>query len=275
MKLYLAGADRSYQHLLGLDNLAFLTSYFYLRKNNSFWELVDMCNKNNIPVMLDCGAWSALNQDVILDNKEYIDFCQQHINKFRPIVSLDVIGNHRETKVNFDELAADGIKSIPTFHIGSPFEYLDYYVSQTDYIGLGGIAAKTNEKQTYSWLRYIFDKCPGCKFHGFGVTNPKLLQSFDWHSVDGTTWITGALRYGRIMYNRGDGTFKWIHVQNQKQLEENWHLIGEDIQRGWDLRNGRTEYYEQVSMRYNAKSLIDLVDYCSKNKRKDGQLFLL
>lgn len=275
MRVYLAGVGGYAKYLIGLPNLRFLVSYFYLRdKKSSDWQSVNLALDSGIPLMLDCGAWSAMTKNQVIDNQEYIKFCQEHRDKFEVIVSLDVIGNWQETKRNHDEMKQAGLNGLTTFHLGSPFENLNHLLETENYIGIGGIAGKGNQVTTQNWVKYINSLNSNCKFHGFGVTTPELLKLYDWYSVDGTTWMTGAARYGRIMYH-SEGHIKWIKISDQKDLEANWHLIGEDIKEGWTLEGGRTKEYERVSLRYNAKSLLGLVDYCSKNKKLDKQGFLL
>jgi len=274
MLLYLAGADGYYKHLEGLPNLRFLVSYFYL-KDNKGWDLVEWANNKSYPVILDCGAWSAFNKKITLDNKDYIDFCLKYQDKFFDIVALDVINNHQATMSNYLEIYNAGlIDSIPTFHFGTPFEELDKLTKMTNYIGLGGIAQKGRQIKINKWLDYVFTNYPDVKFHGFGATTPELLCRYNWHSIDGTTWMTAAVRYGRIMVNLGNGKIKWIKVQSQSQLTKHWDLVKE-IELGWSLKNGRTDRYEEVSTRFNAKSLIEIVDYCTKNKVNNNQLYLL
>ena len=274
IKLYLAGADSYFKFLDGLSNLAFLVSYYYLAKKSD-WAIVDYANNNNLPIMLDCGAWTAMNKKEVINNRDFIDFCLKYGNRFNHIVSLDVIGNPTETRKNYLEILEAGINSIPTFHFGSNFSELKFLASKTDYIGLGGIATKGNQVKVKSWLNFIFKNYPNLRFHGFGITTPELLKYYNWHSVDGTTWMTAAVRYGRIMVNLGNGKFKWIAISDQNELKENWHLIKDDMVLGWSLENGRTDKYEEVSTRYNAKSLIELVSYCSQNKKKNYQEYLL
>jgi hypothetical protein len=275
VRLYLAGVGNYAKYLFGLDNLRFLVSYFYLAQNKD-WDVVDFALDNDIPLMLDSGAWSALTSKQEIDNRLYVEFCKQHKDKFEVIVSLDVIGDWQTTKINHDEMQQAGIDSLPTFHIDSPFDELERLLEQNSYIGIGGIAGKGNQIKTRNWINYVNHLADGHKFHGFGVTTPNLLKLYDWYSVDGTTWMTGAIRYGRIMHHN-EGRLKWIAVNNQRELEKNWHLIGNDIREGWTLENGRTEKYEKVSVRYNAKSLLDLVEYYSRDQQKElaKQDFLL
>lgn len=275
MRLYLAGADGVYQYLDGLDNLAFLVSYYYLKSGGNRWNIVHYANKNKIPLMLDCGAWTAYTKKIEIPVQDYINFCLEFGHHFNTIVSLDVIGNHENTAKNYQMMRDAKIDCIPTFHFSSPYEALDRLIRQTDYVGLGGIATKGGNRVSKEWARYVFATYPNIKFHGFGVTTPALLKAHSWHSVDGTTWMTAAVRYGRIMVNLGNGRFKWIAIQNQEQLEKNWHSIKDDIEEGWSLENGRTKHYERVSLRYNAKSLIDLVKYCTENKINQLQEYLI
>ena len=55
---------------------------------------------------------------------------------------------------------------LPGFHMGEPFWVLEEYLKSTNYIGLGGIAARGEKVGLAKWLDLLFDKYPGTFFMG-------------------------------------------------------------------------------------------------------------
>ena len=170
-----------------------------------------------IGLLIDSGAFSAWTQGKEINLDDYIEFCLQHIDIADAVVNLDVISKDRFsmgtkesaelTLRNQKIMEQAGLSPLPVFHIGEPFEYLEYYINHYDYIGLGGMVGKS--KQTLSsWLDVVFERyiCdergyPKVKVHGFGLTSVSLMVKYPWYSVDSTTWTVNA-RLGRVFVPR-------------------------------------------------------------------------
>jgi hypothetical protein len=80
----------------------------------------------------------------------------------------------------------------------------------TDYIGLGATVGLSTERRRL-FFNKIFSLYPDkIKFHGFGITDSKLIINYPWYSIDSTTaqrWsIFGRLPtpYG-LFYTMGKG----------------------------------------------------------------------
>lgn len=271
MKVYLAGVGSNYKYLENLPHLAFLVSYHYISGNGPDNKAIKYATQNGIPLFLDSGAFSAMTVGAKIDLSTYSLYCDIYGRQFEVIMSLDVIGDADATWKNHSYMRKEGIKSLCTFHLDSDWKYLIQMLeSGDDYIALA-VKGKQGEKER---VRIFLDECfeliqkynPTVKTHGLGLTTPSIIRDYPLTSIDGTTWMTGASQYGRIMYHN-EGAIQWIRVSDQADLEANWHLIGDDICEGWDLKKGRTKQYERVSLRYNAKSLIDLVEYWNARRK--------
>lgn len=259
MRIYLAGVGTNFKYLEGLDNLAFLVSYYYV--NNSDEKTVKYALANNIPLFLDSGAFSAMMSNAIIDLPTYTLYCNIYGSKYEVIASLDVIGDWEQTRKNHLYMKNEGVNSISTFHIDSPYEALIEILQEENYIALGVKGQQGQRKKMHTWLDECFklrDKYnPSCRVHGFGLTTPSVMDKYPFHSIDGTTWMTAAARYGRIIVLK-DKSFTWIHVNNKAQLTKHWELVRDTLKGGWDLEEGRLPGYERVSLRHNAESLIEL-----------------
>lgn len=173
-----------------------------------------------ISLFLDSGAFSALTQKVQINLTEYIAF----IKKYQGIIDvysvLDDITDPEITLANQKTMEEAGLNPVPCFHHGEPFDYLDNYVDNYDYISLGGlVGARTKVLQEWldrCWLRLIEGNgMPKVKVHAFGMTSHQLLWRYPWYSVDSTTWILtarmGSIYVPRMQFGKYDYKLRpWI-----------------------------------------------------------------
>lgn len=134
---------------------------------------------------------------------EYIEFIHKYKNQLLGYVNLDIIYNAEESFENQQYMESNGLRPIPVFHYGEDFKWLEHYVNNYDYIGIGGVAGGITLQQFVQSLgnrafEYISHTNPGIKVHGFAVTSISLMQRFSWYSVDSTTWLKHAA-YGNVM----------------------------------------------------------------------------
>jgi len=209
MRLYLAGADSAGDHELleGIDNLAFLVSYWFVLDGRGM-DTIDWAFDRNLPLFLDSGAFSAMTRGVPLDISEYIDFCLAHHHKFDAIASLDVIGDHEATYRNHCTMIEAGVDSVPTFHVNEPWSALVRLLTGSDYIALGVAGMQQRRTGLARWLVKCFQMRqeirPDCRVHGFALTLSDIMRLFPWESADSTTWLSGR-RFGTVVVSNGKG----------------------------------------------------------------------
>jgi hypothetical protein len=199
MRLYLAGAEGdidTIERLLPLKPRVLL-SYWYIL-NGKAWDCVEYCNKNNVPIFLDSGAYSAMTSNAKLKVNEYIDFCLKEKDRFDVIASLDVIMDWKATEKNHLTMKSAGVVSIPCFHVAEPFDFLKKLTEGNDYIALGVAGNQRRNKAVMQWLIKCHSILKGKKVHGFGLTGFTVMKSFNWFSVDSTTWHVGS-RFGHVL----------------------------------------------------------------------------
>ena len=189
--------------------------------------------ENKVDLFLDSGAFSAWTQGIEINIYEYIEFIKQHKDIIEVYANLDVIAqengaeNKRQsaekTLENQKIMESAGLSPLPVFHLGEPFKYLKYYVSNYEYVGLGGMV-RVPKPTLVPWLNkcfgdFICDKkgIPKVKIHGFGLTSLLLMIEYPWYSVDSTSWVVHS-RLGSICIPRyKDG--KWIYNENS------WNIV--------------------------------------------------
>lgn len=152
--------------------------------------------------VLDCGAFSAMNEGMQVDIDAYIDYClklREHPKPPVDVFALDVIGDWRATEKNFEKMLAAGVKCIPTFHRGSPVAQLDHLASTCEKVAFGGIAGwrgKARVEYVQRMLARVWPK----KVHGFGITATDVLFGAPLHSSDSTSWVVGPVQGNWAIY---------------------------------------------------------------------------
>ncbi len=156
---------------LGVKN--FLVSYFYDKDG----ELIQRI-RDNVPdanIMMDSGAYSAYSLGKPIDVKDYTAFVKLHKHNVNEVISLDVIRDGEGSMKNYDFMVKHGVESIPVYHQGEPMKYLEYYIKNSEYFGLGG-NVQDDQRIFYNYLQTLLDKIPEkTKLHLFGIMNLDLL----------------------------------------------------------------------------------------------------
>lgn len=142
------------------------------------WELARL---NGMEVWLDSGAFSAWKKGKMIDIEAYAAY----IRTYTPEVyfNLDVVGDPKKTAANQRALEKMGLKPVPVFHMGEPFELLKNLASKYDLVGLGGHVGRKSKE----WFNQCFSYGYPIKFHGLGVTRD-IITKYPFHSVDSSWW---------------------------------------------------------------------------------------
>ena len=140
---------------------------------------------------------------------DYAEFIKKNINLIDTYVNVDVIFNAEATwKVQKYMEKWHGLHPLPVFHPKEDFKWLDKYIEEYDYIGIGGLGQDFNKSQYFNFGDKVFSKVcdtpnrlPKVKVHGFAMTSPDLLIRWPFFSVDSTSWVMYG-KYGIILVPR-------------------------------------------------------------------------
>lgn len=154
--------------------------------------------------MSDSGAFSALTKGAKISIERYAEWLLNNRSYIDIAVSLDVIGDHKASSRNFDKLVSLNVKTIPTFHMGSPASALDDCLAQSDFVCFGGLVGKNNVP-IQDWLTACFNRVRDHEqrigrrvyIHGLGVTSVPLLKLFPFYSCDSSSHGSGY-RFGYV-----------------------------------------------------------------------------
>lgn len=161
---------------------------------------------------LDSGAFSACMQSKALNIDEYADFVKRYKDQIHIYANLDDINFGSDPEIakmraeitwrNQQYLESKGLNPIPVFHMHEPWEYLERYVRNYDYIALGGLTSQTRGLDEYFdvvWRDFLSDSQgkPKVKVHAFGMNNQDCILKYPWYSSDSSSWLiqarTGAM----------------------------------------------------------------------------------
>lgn len=165
-------------------------------------KVIDLGIKN---IMVDCGAFTAHTQKIVIDKDELCDYYLS-VKKTYPdvnfeFISLDVIGDKRKGWDSFDnwQYMKAKVSCIPTFHYGDDPKVLAAYAAETDYIAIGGlVTARLSNKNMFKFLNFIFNEYPNHKFHLFGINSFPVTQRYNVFSCDSLSWRSGS-RFGTLI----------------------------------------------------------------------------
>jgi len=194
MKLYFAGSEGREKLIkeVGIKNA--LMSFYTIGKKKNFKA------PEGVNLFLDSGGFSARTAGATINVYEYINFLLK--NKIELYANLDT-KSVEETLDNQQKMEEKGLKPLPVYHyselINEETRYLlDKYCQEHPYVAIGGVVRGIRRKKDrITYLKYCFNIAEqyGTKLHGFGITDPKLLERFKFYSIDSTSWISGS-RYG-------------------------------------------------------------------------------
>lgn len=193
MKFYLGG---------GLNNKVKLRAIDEVRPENiliSYWDVKDTSISDTVSVLgykpcifLDSGAFSAMTKGKEIKVSDYGIFILNNRQDVETYANLDVIYEPEITLYNQKFLEDMGLNPLPVFHVGEEWKWLELYCSKYDYIALGGMvpySSKKKELLKFLYKSFEIAKKHKTRIHGFGCSNTWLMKSFDFYSVDSSSWL--------------------------------------------------------------------------------------
>ena len=220
-------------------------------------------------LFIDCGAYTAFTQGVVIDIDTYVNYINQIIDYVDIVASLDIIGDgvttdtDKKTYENYlylKEHIKCKEKLLPTFHQGDKIEYLIKYLEDTDinYIALGGLVGSARKELCGFFdncYRVITSKRPDIKVHAFGMTSKPILAQYPFSSADSTGWIMTAAN-GSIMS-------KWgiLNVSDkQKSSPNNFYAQPKEVQQEIEKYVKSLGFtMEEISSDYKPRTLVNIM----------------
>lgn len=199
MKIYFAGISSNVKRLNYLKEFGankLMLTYADIRH---YKLQIPRLKNSNFDIFFDSGAFSLWRRGIKINIKDYCEYLKIHeIDKY---IVLDKVGDHKDTMTNQKIMEDMGMKPIPVYHFNSPIENLYEICEAYPYVCLGGTVG-AHSSTRIKFFTQIFEHFPKHKFHGLGLTDPKIIKLFPFYSVDSSTWLIAEKR-GRIFDENG------------------------------------------------------------------------
>lgn len=198
MRLYLAGpistGTQTFRTNSFREAVRLLVSYAYVNPVKPAVPAYGPGVRNVLGWALDSGAFTAYSKGTEIDHERYIKYAKGC--GAEDVFGLDVIGDPDATAANLEKEWAAGLNSIPTIHYGqATAERVAWARSgPTGKIAIGGVARMSFAKRWNHTAR-VFQLAWPCKIHGLGITDPRIIASFPFDSVDSSSWQFAPLAF--------------------------------------------------------------------------------
>lgn len=184
--------------------LNILISYAYI--NNNMIQMARDAQARGLPlrILLDSGAFTAWSTGKQIDLMDYARFVRDAIEQgwVWKYFTLDVIGDHQATRVNYEKLRTLGLDPIPIFTPGTPEPLLEEYFEKSHVVGFGGINAYKGAQRD-GYVNYCMRLAKGRDAHLLGMTKIDPILFHRPYMCDSSSWAAAA-QYGQIsLYIQG------------------------------------------------------------------------
>lgn len=189
------------------------------------WQLF---YNNEVPLLIDSGAFTAWNKGKEISMYQYLRFCKT-LPDDCIFVNLDVIPKTGSSQNDVDICCEksydnyihlkDHLKNVlPVYHYKDHIEWAFKYLEHTDYIGVSP-ANDTEEEVKQLFLNHCFLHLPeGTKTHAFGYSAPAGVYKYPFYSIDSTVWMNAAKFSNVLMYYPNRRIFIQEHISKFTKL---------------------------------------------------------
>lgn len=217
MKIYFAGVSGNKKRLEYLKEFGANGVMLTFADVKSYGQNMRRFKEGGFDILFDSGAFSMWRRGIQIDIKEYCQYLLTNsINKY---IVLDKVGDHAETMKNQKIMEDIGMFPIPVYHLNSPIENLHEICEKYPYVCLGGTVGQPF-KIRVDFFTKAFSHFPFHKFHGLGLTDARIFNSFPFYSIDSTTWLVGD-KAGNILDTSGKQCKAPIELSSKDKFANN------------------------------------------------------
>ena len=222
-------------------------------------------------VFADSGAFSAMTQGVEININKYIEWIKRYNFLIGTYSNLDVIKNEKKTLENQKYMENKGLNPLPCFHVMEDWKYLENYIRDYQYIGLGVAGNQAKREKVMSWLIKCFQIAgQDAVFHGFGLTSWEVMSQLRWYSVDSSSWGSG-FRFGTVpLFDNQRGRFEKAKLGNAAECLRLSRLF-EDLGFNWQDFADRKRNDRAKICAISALSYMKAEQYL---RRKFGEVYI-
>jgi hypothetical protein len=193
-------------------------------------------------LLIDSGAFTAWSKGRPISLDAYAEYLETWRGCWDHAVTLDVIGNGRETAKNTRKLHAKGLPVMPVFTRGDKLREFDAMVQENGYVcvgGLVGLPVPAQKARVKMLQRRAQDQGGG--IHALGIGSVAVLRDAMPYSSDSST-VSGAFQFGKVIYFNGKdvvAVYPNKPADRAKMLRDAKLIRGHGIDLGPLVRAGR------------------------------------
>lgn len=179
------------------DKVPMLISYHYMRD----WpedQIAYLLNNPHIELLLDSGAFSALNAGAEVLLEDYIEFLSTWKDKLFGYMLLDKLGDPQQSAANYDTMLEAGFNPIPIHVRGDDEDRMNYLFERSAYVAMGGFRRPKKGWSSKGYVALKMKWAAGRPVHWLGYTRQDLLPAFRPYSCDSVNVMSGVM-YGLMM----------------------------------------------------------------------------
>lgn len=196
-----------------------LASYAYLRsapKDAVKW-IYDAAENKEIELLVDSGAFTALNAGKEIRLDEYLSFLAEYQSIFCGYMQLDKLGDPVTSEKNLGIMRDKGFSPIPIHVRGDDRARMDELFTVSDWVALGGFRRPQRGPAPKSYVKVKMEWAAGRRVHWLGYVDVKMVSAFRPYSCDCSTWLSGIL-YGTVSMYKGNGTWARVNRRDKSKL---------------------------------------------------------
>lgn len=184
--------------------LPVLVSYAYLREAPEERQAYIMQNPH-IELLVDSGAFSALNAGKEIKLDEYMDFIQRWQEHIFGYVALDVLGDPKATDENLRIMLKEGLSPVPVHVLGDDGKRMDELFELSDWVACGGLRRPHRGWAPPAYVKQKMVWAKGRNVHWLGYTRDDMVRAFKPYSCDSANAFSGAMYGLTILFHREAG----------------------------------------------------------------------
>lgn len=183
--------NAGYQYPLPIRSITeyCLHSYYYKKEYSK--EITDYTKL--VDCIIDSGAWSAWQKNITINIDDYMTWLSD--NKIQTYITLDVIGNTKQTLTNYKIMLDAGFNPCPVYQLDMPTSIIgDVFIpNNPKMICIGGVAGKLGQRPLLgsgeiNIIDKVFAMYKQTKFHILGNNSPTLWR-WPVYSCDSTALL--------------------------------------------------------------------------------------
>jgi hypothetical protein len=185
------------------NKLPVLISYAFLRVMGE-QRVSAILNNPEFEILLDCGAFTAMNAGHEIRLDDYIEFLLKWKHRLFGYLALDKLQDPKTTAGNLRVMVDAGLAPIPVHVFGDDQKKMDELFEMSQWVALGGLRRPHRGAASPEYIKQKMQWARGRRVHWLGYVRDPMLRAFRPYSCDCSSF-SGGMRYGNVDVYAGRG----------------------------------------------------------------------